>query len=456
MPIALSRMHVGASWRALRLAMVTAFLAACAGESSPTETTDTEAPNGAQGVSTLAAEHFATPPRRVSEEDAIGAAGVSGDFEASAEPREFHTNASVDLEIAWRSAITEGIQRTPWEAQPSLEERMAQLSEHEDEARDGSTLDDNTVTLEELHQMASDTDAVSLAEFRDAHRTVLDGKAVFRVESDILLWTEEQLERHYYEDYLPRQIEPTGKLIVNLIEVLCLPPPLGCSTARDKRGSTWGGGGLFQLDIKYCFSSGWGTAQYDSNLDGTNDVTVPTQAAMLTALETATRAWEGVASVRFRHVASLDGAGCSTSGSNPGVDFVVQHYNATTCTGTNTPAGCGLVCGAFGAFPSNSWANQQLLVPPCAPSDLLMIHEVGHVLGFRHEHIHSGASPQCGEGGTEGTDYEELTEFDTDSAMKYTSCTVSANINGVRPSRRDGIGARLVYGNPHWWWAVAL
>jgi hypothetical protein len=107
------------------------------------------------------------------------------------------------------------------------------------------------------------------------------------------------------------------------------------------------------------------------------------------------------------HASTLDGAGCSNS-STPDVDFVVQHY-ASFCT-------------AVGPFPSNAWADQQLKVPVCGLSRLLGVHELGHALGFRHEHPHSGASPRCTESGTSedlrrcrGTD--RLTGFQGSGAM---------------------------------------
>jgi hypothetical protein len=99
--------------------------------------------------------------------------------------------------------------------------------------------------------------------------------------------------------------------------------------------------------------------------------------------------WEEIANIKFTYRSNLDGATCNNNGANPGVDFVVTHWNSAST--------------ATGAFPSFSWSQQKLQVPTGGISRLLAVHEVGHILGFRHEHIHTNASPRCGEGGGKST-----------------------------------------------------
>jgi hypothetical protein len=66
-------------------------------------------------------------------------------------------------------------------------------------------------------------------------------------------------------------------------------------------------------------------------------------------------------------------------------------------------------------------------------------HEFGHVLGFRHEHIHPENQKRC----PEQRPFDPLTDYDTDSIMHYSIC--GATRSGVNLSEQDKIGAAIAY-----------
>ncbi len=76
------------------------------------------------------------------------------------------------------------------------------------------------------------------------------------------------------------------------------------------------------------------------------------------------------------------------------------------------------------------------------PRDMerLMLHELGHVLGFRHEHIHEDNPEVCDE---KIPDFEPLTDYDQFSIMHYMQCG-GKNRTG-RLSNFDKEGAEKAY-----------
>lgn len=265
------------------------------------------------------------------------------------------------------------------------------------------------------------SDEVSLAatpgyaEFRAA--SVREGVLgqYFVVETDLAFEQESQL-LDYYGKMIRGEAE---KSIVNLSG--------GARTVRsDSNAST------NETDISFCFdNSSWGgTESGDTDGDGNSNEDLPTKANVLAALQDGMRAWEGVANVRFSYEASNDGSSCSGAS-----DLVVTLDDTKSCT-------------ASGAFPPGT----AITVPICGLPNLLAEHELGHVLGFRHEHIHSGDPNQCDESGAR----EELTSFDIDSCMIYANCASDGFIANNPVSMLDGVGARILYGNPNWWWGALI
>ena len=142
--------------------------------------------------------------------------------------------------------------------------------------------------------------------------------------------------------------------------------------------------------------------------------------------------WENASSaIDIRHVASADGD-CTTR--NNAVLFSVEPTKTTQ-----------YIARAF--FPSSSDRSRNVLVNPTSlqssgswtPGNI-MGHELGHTLGFRHEHTRP-------EAGTcfEDNNWRPLTPYDRASIMHYPQCNGSSDDLSFTSS--DAAGTRALYGS---------
>lgn len=173
--------------------------------------------------------------------------------------------------------------------------------------------------------------------------------------------------------------------------------------------------GAERLKLTYCVSTGFG-GRYAEVVD---------------AMADAAAAWEAAADIDFTHLAAMD-MDCATGGD---VLFDVRPVD---------------VRGAFLAaafFPNDPPRDRSLVIAPSAfrvasmprlaglSLTGILRHELGHVLGGRHEHTR----PQAGTC-FEDADWRPVTDYDALSVMHYPHCNGLADWSlNLTDSDRNGI-----------------
>jgi len=156
--------------------------------------------------------------------------------------------------------------------------------------------------------------------------------------------------------------------------------------------------------------------------------------AMVVDIKAAADAWEAVAAVDYIHVAGED-ASCTAS--NPNVLFDVRPVNVNG----------QYLARAF--FPDEPRSARNVLVDNTSfqldPTGKLSLqgilrHELGHTLGFRHEHTRPD-SGTC----FEDNNWRPLTSYDAFSVMHYPQCNGKGDW-ALTLTAIDTSGAACVYG----------
>lgn len=152
-------------------------------------------------------------------------------------------------------------------------------------------------------------------------------------------------------------------------------------------------------------------------------------------MKAATQKWSEACpkcDLTFTHKAQHDGAP-----SHDDVTFIVRSFDA----------GGAFIASAF--FPFTAPEERFIEIDPSFFSAGLSFdktgvlrHELGHVIGYRHEHIRSGL-PGCF---VEDNEWTALTEYDSQSVMHYL-CGGAGNPK-LDISDRDKVGHKSIYGSP--------
>jgi hypothetical protein len=173
-----------------------------------------------------------------------------------------------------------------------------------------------------------------------------------------------------------------------------------------------------KTQLTYCVSSAFGNRQTQVIQD----------------MEAASGAWEEVADVQFTHVAAED-ADCTPDNAN--VVFDIRPVNVEG----------QYLARAF--FPNEERVERNVLIDESSfnldPDGALQLvgilrHELGHTLGWRHEHTRP-------ESGTcfEDNNWRPLTDYDRFSVMHYPQCNGGSDWS-LKLTHVDKSGAACVYG----------
>ncbi|MBF6024101.1 matrixin family metalloprotease [Lysobacter niastensis] len=257
--------------------------------------------------------------------------------------------------------------------------------------------------------------------FEDFEATVFkepgeNGKYI--VDADVAIADRKLLQEFFADMQAGLNGTAQGKLVVNQIAGEDAAPGTSdlAVMVANGRADIWNSAKKKQL--RYCVSNTF-AARHD---------------AVLADMKAAARAWEEAANVAFVHVPSED-ANCTAS--NPNVVFDVRPVNV----------GGQYYARAF--FPNDQRAARNVLIDNSSfelPGDEaltlagILRHELGHTLGWRHEHTRPEAGA-C----FEDSQFDPITAYDSLSVMHYPHCNGGGDWSLMLTSK-DKAGAACIYG----------
>lgn len=254
-----------------------------------------------------------------------------------------------------------------------------------------------------VEENTAEAGGISFEDFMATEVTYDETSGHYVVEGDIVM-----IERADVERYWAENLQPGALTVLKL-----------SSGARN----VWSEAA--KLDISYCIDK--------------NSFSASQYADVKVAMRAAAAAWERHAMVKFIHKSDQDSDCANNNSLNSNVKFEVHYQQYANDDSTSTTI-------ASMNFPSETITfERELMVHSGSWTSStqtltgILTHELGHGLGFPHEHEWS----LCG---TESTaNYEALTDMDIESAMFY-RWKCGATVRDYYVSNSDARGVALVYG----------
>jgi hypothetical protein len=238
------------------------------------------------------------------------------------------------------------------------------------------------------------------------------GTGIYIIDGDIPVKSQEELKK-IYTALVKSQTLPDGRKIDT--QYLVVDQHIEQGIAVDSKWSD-----SQRKNITYCVSN-----EFGDNHD-----------TVMVAMAQSSSAWSAAADVSFRYMSASDAA-CDNK--NNDVVFDVRPVT-----------GAPYLARAF--FPNDLRSDRELLIdgssfattPPLTITGILR-HELGHTLGFRHEHTRPEAGI-C----FEDNNWRPLTPYDKNSVMHYPQCNGSGSWL-LELTTMDEEGIRNLYSGPSIW-----
>lgn len=168
------------------------------------------------------------------------------------------------------------------------------------------------------------------------------------------------------------------------------------------------------------------------------------KARVVAEMQTAAAAWEAETQVDFKYVPAADDK-CTNNNKN--ITFAVRpKYDGAACAFIG-PSGTG-ACEARTLlidYDDIDWNDVYDDLAPNVTTVGVLRHELGHILGLRHEHIRPEAGGHCLEQQSSPSEWQDITPYDNNSVMHYPWCngTISTTFD---LTAMDKQGIRALYG----------